>query len=392
MSTREAIIKLLGVTDELKIKPPDVLFCRDNVVLWPIGMTDTISAMAYCLLPKDKSGKNNFKNYHAFVVPNTQEFKNLIWLYRNYSVQSGYLAKRSGRNSRAPVYTQETRRSGEAYIHVITSVEIHIYLILRGKYDEKIPDHAIFSQIYYGCLEEFCNFLSRYLPLRNCDLKRGDIIEHEHNYRNNGILIFNGNKLMPFNDDNSFNSTYLPSEFLSITEFPIKYWSTHNWENQWIDPYQLDVIEIKTNIIPYNEGILIAINYNNKSIFVAEEDDLSDLYPPNKPSPGPEFDETCLDKMMHVIKVRNRFEESGQTLIVVSTRAKHDEVSIYDLFLEIKDIQYNNINHAFLGKANIDKLYRKRHTLENHLNRSKHIKEFDVLPKVLLEMICEYDV
>lgn len=64
------------------------------------------------------------------------------------------------------------------------------------------------------------------------DIRRGDVvfIEDYLGYRNNGMMIFNGKRVIPLDSEPDDYGT-VPKEFQVITEFPIMYWCdtiTHN--------------------------------------------------------------------------------------------------------------------------------------------------------------------
>jgi len=120
--------------------------------------------------------------------------------------------------------------------------------------------------------EEIFNYILEKLYDSNYNLVRGDLICFEglNSYRNDGVYIFNGNKIVELSyeiDDYG----HLPEEFTVINNnVPIRYWQynedhkgiSHN-NLVWFD-HKLVKQQCIDNIIDVNDELFTTFKYNNK--------------------------------------------------------------------------------------------------------------------------------
>lgn len=102
------------------------------------------------------------------------------------------------------------RTKDHCYTHLIPSSVVNI-----SSSDEITPE----------ALNAALNEALEYLTTSKADLIRGDLVAFESSagYRNEGIAIYDGNKIINLEDDID-EYDHVPKSFKVIQEFSIKYW------------------------------------------------------------------------------------------------------------------------------------------------------------------------
>lgn len=275
-------------------------------------------------------------------------------------------------------FTDTKRCNNKTFEHTISKLERKVFLLLNDKpyhfnFDENISIMN-FNSDKLGPL--YLQFMKDYITIRDSQfgLIRGDLISNQGiGYRNNGKFIYNGDKVTDLYHKIDDNGS-IPLEYKLITEFPLGYWCDKIEHNQygWIDPYKLDVIDIYRDIHYNFDDDTLVINYDGSDVKIHYFND--------------NFYINLETRNIHLIIIRY-----NNSIIHILTNIDYHNT---DSELYLKFITYNlvdqfNVDDNYWLMINIDT------NIDNYsknINRSNIIKECDLLPKVLLNIVNEYDI
>lgn len=275
-------------------------------------------------------------------------------------------------------FTDTKRCNDKTFEHTISKLERKVFLLLNDKpyhfnFDENISLFN-FNNDSLGPL--YLQFMKDYIKIRDYQfgLIRGDLISNQGiGYRNNGIFIYDGDKVtdLYYNEDD--NGSISP-EYKLITEFPIGYWYSKIEHNDygWIDPYKLDVINIYRNI-----------NDNNDIKYIRHVDGDINIIHNDKFTKFRYLGDFESDNI-HIITVKYN---NCIVNILTDIDEHNTESELYQRF-----ITYNLVNQVDKMDWLIITKDTRICTYTKDINRSDIIKQSNLLPKVLLNIVNEYDI
>lgn len=102
--------------------------------------------------------------------------------------------------------------------------------------------------------------------VKKMDLKRGDLLDRDHGYRNDGFMIYDGQKFVDLYYKCEFGYGVIPPEFKAITDFPLTYWIDalpYNTGSVFIEAKKLYKLIKNAKCVENKEGLVKKITYGD---------------------------------------------------------------------------------------------------------------------------------